>query len=153
VAARVRAIGKQNPKFAAEMHRRVIEQDDKKYFWEALMDDVLAPEWIVARNTREALSWLKGSSEADYRSLWSSKTTAQSIAWVEAAYAAGATKVFAAEIQPYEWDNSRYVNHVVVYLPKDPITRAQFFSWIGKRSKKPAERPRDYGQSFLNVVD
>lgn len=150
VSMKVKDRGKADPNFAADMHRRVIDQDDKKYFWEAFMIDVMAPEGIAAKNTREALAWLEGSTDADYRSLWSDKSTAESLAFVQRAYAAGAEKVFAVEIQPYEWDERRSVSWILLKLPSDPLRRASFFQWLATQYKRPDDIPADFGQSFVS---
>jgi hypothetical protein len=142
-------MGKADPTFAAELRRRVIDNDDKGYFWDAFMTDRLAPEQIIAPNTREALSWLQGTSEADYRSLSFDKSNEESITWVQEAYDAGAAKVFAVGIQPYEWNQRRSVENVLIKLPTDARLRSQVMDWLGRQYKKPDDRAQDYGQSYI----
>jgi hypothetical protein len=150
VSARVRAAGRRDPTLGPRLYRRVIDQGDWRYFWEAFMDDQMAPAWINAPNTREALSWLQGSSDADYRSLWRDKTTSESTKWIQDAYANGATKVYAVKIQPYEWDQRRAVDHILIELPGDANLRAGLFQWLVKQYKNPLDRPQDHGQSYID---
>jgi hypothetical protein len=149
LSARLRERGRTDPAFAAELHRRVVGLHDYDFFWDAFMVDELASQWVDAASTREALSWLKGSSGIDDRSVNQQLTTDDSIKMVEAAYKAGATEVLAVGIQDYCNCSKEQAGMLLVKLPREELSRQHLLAWVDQHDPDSVTPRQDFGQSYV----
>jgi hypothetical protein len=149
LSARVRTRGLQDPKLAAELHHRVVELHDYIYFWEAFMVDEMAPQWVEATSTHEALTWLKHSSAPNERLVNNLKSTEASIDLIKSAYDAGASEVLAIEIEGSGDSTKHEAGALLIKLPNDSRSRRSVLVWVDEHDETP-ETPRiDYGQTYV----
>ncbi|MEY2562273.1 MAG: hypothetical protein QOH88_466 [Verrucomicrobiota bacterium] len=80
----------------------------------------------------EALSWLKAGG--DRHTLGELASSSASVRLVNAVYRAGATKVWAVDIDRYP-DGSENTGKIVIELPGEPRLRSQVLAWASRKSK------------------
>ncbi|MFL6519665.1 MAG: hypothetical protein ACJ8NS_05545 [Chthoniobacterales bacterium] len=80
----------------------------------------------------EALSWLKAGG--DKHTLGELASTSVSVRLVNAVYRAGATKVWAVEIDRYP-DGRENTGKIVIELPDEPRLRSQVLAWASRKSR------------------
>ena len=99
--------------------------------------------------TREAREWLASS---DGNTLGELPTADESRAVVEAAYAAGATRVLAVAIDEYPEDAAANTGKLIVELPTEAGNRVGVFAWAARTAEELGfDAERDGGQSHLFV--
>jgi hypothetical protein len=99
---------------------------------------------------QEALSWLRAGG--DKHTLGESASTSGSIRLLNAVYRAGATKVWAVQIDSYP-DGSKNTGKLVIELPQEPALRRQVFEWASRKSKaKGFGGITDEGQHYVFLM-
>jgi hypothetical protein len=107
----------------------------------------LIERFIADPKSREARDWLRSSSG---NTLGELATTDASLALVEQAYAAGAAKVIAVEIN--EYPEGQNTGKLVLELPGTPAQRAVVFAWAADIAKTQGfDGEVDSGQTHLFV--
>lgn len=152
LSARVRARGEQDPKLAAELHRRIVKLHDYNFFWDAFMTDELAPRWLEAPSTHEALSWLKTASDPDSRSVSFSRTTDESIQLIKSVYEAGAIDILAIEIGEPGNSSREVAGGLLVKLPQDETSRRNVLARVNQCDEDRKYPCRDYGQAYVHFL-
>ncbi len=99
----------------------------------------------------EARAWLQSGDTEDSRTLGELVTTAESLQVVDDAYAAGAVRVIAAEIDQYpEGENT---SKLVIVLPDEIEERAALFRWAAPIAEQQGFDPdEDCGQDYLFLM-
>lgn len=99
----------------------------------------------------EARAWLQSGDAEDSRTLGELATTAESLQLVDDAYAAGAVRVIAAEIDQYpEGENT---SKLVIVLPDSAGERSALFRWAAPIAEQQGFDPdEEWGQDYLFVM-
>jgi hypothetical protein len=106
---------------------------------------------LRSRRKAEALKWLSASRLERRRTLGVFKGAKPSIKWVKELYAAGATKVIAADIKTDAGEN-QHSDKIVVVLPKDEKLRTTIFQWCERQGDKIGYLPDlDRSESHMYV--
>ena len=113
--------------------------------------DAFAQKFLAAdEHPREALSWLKAGG--DRHTLGELASTSTSIRLVNTIYRAGATKVWAVEIDSYP-NGSENTGKLVIELPCQPLLRSQVLAWASRKSKaKGFDEINDEGQHYVFLM-
>ena len=115
------------------------------------MSDEFVQPLLDASDTKEALSWLRAGNERDFRSIGELETNEESISLIELIYRAGATEVFAVEID--EFPEGQNTGKLVVKLPDDTAARRRLFDWAGTIAEQQGFDPEvDSGQQYLFLM-
>jgi hypothetical protein len=102
----------------------------------------------TASDTHEALGWLRGGTEEDFRSIGELETTEESIQLVQLIYQAGATEVLAVEIDRF--DEGQNTDTLLIKLPDNREKRHRLLEWAGAVAQQQGFEPEhDTGQSYL----
>jgi hypothetical protein len=121
------------------------------------LEDKLVRRFMADPQKAEVRSWLRGGVD-EQRTLGQLSTTADSLAFAEEIYDAGADEVMAVDMRSYtktfvEGDE-RVVNSgkLIVRLPTDAARRKTFFRWENKHARSLGFDGRnDVGQGLLFV--
>lgn len=110
-----------------------------------------------APTAMEAREWLKTGHKRGFSSvtLGELASTKESLALVEQAYAAGAVRVIAIEIDDYPDFKGGHQNtgRLVITLPDAESKRAKVFAWGGKIAEEQGfDATVDDGQRYLFVM-
>jgi hypothetical protein len=116
-------------------------------FADTFAQDFLAPD----EHPQEALSWLKAGG--DKHTLGELASTSSSIRLVNTIYRAGASKVWAVEIDTYP-NGSENTGKLVIELPSQPPLRSQVLAWASRKAKAQGfdEIINDEGQHYVFVM-
>jgi len=119
----------------------MIENDSQ---WERL---------ISALNAKEAREWLQSGRKRGF-TLGELDSTEESLALVEKAYAAGAVRVTAVEIDVYaDMGGCQNTGKLVVTLPDAPSERAEVLAWAGEIAEEQGfDAATDDGQRYVFVM-
>ena len=115
------------------------------------MTEDFIKQFLGASDTQEALGWLRGGSEANFRSIGELETNEESIELVELIYRAGATEVLAVEID--EFTEGQNTGKLVIRLPDTVAQRQRLFEWAGTLAEQQGLDPEpDTGQQYLFLM-
>jgi hypothetical protein len=118
---------------------------------ESSMSDAFVQDLLNAPGTKEALAWLNGGGEQDFRSIGELETNEESISLVELIYTVGATKVLAVEID--EFAEGQNTGKLVIQLPDNDVQRQRLFAWAGAVAEQQGLEPEaDSGQRYLFLM-
>ncbi|QEF98533.1 hypothetical protein Mal15_25850 [Stieleria maiorica] len=110
--------------------------------------DELAAQFLDAPNTEEALAWLQGGTRSQIRTLGEDESTVDSISMVEELYAAGASNVFAVDIDSY--DRGANSGKLLIELTDAPTDREQVLGIVSQIAQANGFDPElDYGQQYV----
>jgi hypothetical protein len=103
---------------------------------------------MLATKKAEALGWLHGGSVESFRTVGEMATTAESVAYVQRLYDAGAVRVLAVKID--EWSDGQNTGHLLVQLASDVAARRRLFA-LEREQAEPMgfEGSADEGQEYL----
>jgi hypothetical protein len=114
------------------------------------MADSFIQRFLDDPSSREAREWLLSGED---NTLGELEFNDESIALVEEAYAAGAHKVIAVEIDKYEDVPLQNTGKLVIELPSEPAKRVTAFAWAGKIAESQGfEAEEDEGQSHVFLM-
>jgi hypothetical protein len=110
------------------------------------MSDEFHEQFLNAPDTKEALSWLRGGSDQDFRSIGELETNEESVQLVELIYTAGA--VLAVEID--EFEHGQNTDSLLIQLPDDAAKRKRILQWAGTIAEQQGLEPEsDTGQRYI----
>ena len=113
--------------------------------------DEFAAQFLNAPGTEEALAWLQGASRSQIRTLGEDESAADSISMVEELYAAGASNVFAVDIDSY--DGGANTGKILIELTDDPKDREQVLGIVEQIARANGFDPEpDSGQRYVFVM-
>lgn len=122
------------------------------------LGDRITRKLLADPNRQEVLTWLRGAGEGEHRTLGILADTQRSIALAEEIYRAGASEVWAVEIESsvreYVDGTERHqgTGKLVLKLPADPELRRRVFEWERRHANALGlEGRRDEGQEYLFV--
>ena len=116
------------------------------------MSDEFMQSILHDPNKQEALRWLKGGREGDFRSVGELGTNEESIALIQRIYDAGAVEVIAVRIDEYPGEGQN-TGKLVIKLPDEPELRQGLFALAGGIAQRLGFDPeQDTGQTYLFLM-
>jgi hypothetical protein len=116
-----------------------------------MTSDDFAQRFLGAPETKEALEWLKGSSDDFHCTLGEHESTSESIQLVEQFYAAGAAKVLAVEIFRYE--EGENTGNLLIELSNEQQAREKVLAIAGEISQSQGfDAEPDSGQQYVFLM-
>ena len=118
---------------------------------EVAFADAFAQKFLAAdQHPQDALSWLRAGG--DSHTLGELASTSSSIRLVNTIYRAGATKVWAVEIDTYP-NGIENTGKLVIELPSQPLLRSQVLAWASRKSKaRGFDEINDEGQHYVFLM-
>jgi hypothetical protein len=117
----------------------------------------LCESLISAPNSKEAREWLQTGRKRGFAlvTLGELDSAEESLALVEKAYAAGAVRVTAVEIDDYPdfMGGCQNTGRLVITLSDDPTERSEVLSWAGEIAEEQGfDAEKDEGQRYVLVM-
>ncbi|TWT88818.1 hypothetical protein Mal64_23060 [Pseudobythopirellula maris] len=154
VSTRVRGYAMKEPQLAADVHKRVVENGGREFFYDAFMVDQFVLAAIEDGAAIDAITWLEDSKTDQLRMVECSSNALdneRSTQLVRDLQANGAVEVLAYWMNGPDIDNEVQAN-LAIRLPAEESARSPLFEYVHQHTESTwfdDDRPKDYGQEFI----